>query len=113
MHAFTLNANDSSPHSGYSNIDWTAITGPSNDIGFRLTYQNGGKCTISDIILIQRINHIYEDLQNLTSNDFMDLLLDIAFKISPSPLGPIRLADKFKLIMTSLIAVAAAISSDP
>lgn len=49
----------------------------------------------------------------LTFNDFIDLLLDKAFKTSPSPFIPILLADKFKSTMTSLADIADAIISEP
>lgn len=49
----------------------------------------------------------------LTFNDCIDLLLDKAFKTSPSPFIPILLADIFKSTMTSLADIADAIISDP
>ena len=117
----TRNSIDSSPHSGCSNIVWTAITGPSNVIGFRLTcviWRRITKinwwidCLYSVIFMFIYFIKITESFI-LTFKDFIDLLLDKAFKTSPSPFAPILLAERFRSTMTSLTAVADAISSEP
>ena len=114
----TRNSIDSSPHSGCSNIVWTATTGPSNVIGFRLTCVIWRRITEIDwwinclhnlIFTFIKINESFI----LTFKDFIDLLLDKAFKTSPSPFAPILLAERFRSTMTSLTAVADAISSEP